>query len=286
MGHMNVRFYLAKAHQGMQHLATLLGLGPEALKDAGLRLDLKAQHIRYLRELHAGADLTIEGGVVKAEGTKLTFFQEVLPLTGEPVSATMTSELVLRDLATGEARDLPDGVLQKAKALSSDVPDYGAPRTLQIDQDIPVRTEAEALERRHITIAQEVVRGAQVDQDGYLYPDEFIGFVSNGLGHLFGDITSHLPERYQRTEDIGGAALEYRFDIVRLPRCGEGIKVLSAPAEIFEKVYMLRHILVSPERGDVLARAESVHIAFNLKTRKSILVPDHLRAGMEAFLGV
>lgn len=70
MGHMNVRFYLGKAHQGLVHAGVMIGLGPKALAAMGAELVVDDQHIRFLRELRAGADLSIDAGSSRSTGTR------------------------------------------------------------------------------------------------------------------------------------------------------------------------------------------------------------------------
>ncbi len=285
MGHMNVKFYLGKAHQGLVNVGALLGLGPRALEAMGAELVLERQHIRFLREMHAGADLSIEAGVVEISGGVLTIFQEVLPLAASHVSATLVTKITLRDIKSGAVISFSDDVLARAGELATDIPDYGTPRTLSLDDPLFGMNEAAAIRTGHLPVSIAAVRSDQVDKGGCLYPDQYIGHISDGIGMLFGLMTKGLDDEiYERSETTGGAALEYRFDFLKQPRLGDTIKVLSAPKQIMDKVYVLNHVIVDGETGEPFARANSVHIAFDLVTRKSVPVPDLLRRGLEAHL--
>lgn len=285
MGHMNVRFYLGKAHQGLANVGVTLGLGPAAVAAMGAELVIEDQHIRFLRELQAGADLSIDAGVVEIGGSGLTLFQEVLPLAASHVAATLVSRITLRDLKSGDAVPLPDSAIQKAKELVTEIPDYGTSRSLSFGEDLDGKDEADALRMGHFPVCLATIRSDQVDVEGHLYPDHFMGHISDGIGVLFGLLTKDLDEKmYERSETTGGAALEYRFQYINRPRVGQALKILSAPKQIMEKVYMLSHVIVDPETGELYARANSVHIAFDLVKRKAILVPDLLRKGLEAHL--
>ncbi|MDP1964510.1 MAG: thioesterase family protein, partial [Reyranella sp.] len=55
MGHMNVRFYVTRAMEGLVGLAAALGLPHAFTQEAGSTLIVGEQHIRFLREAHAGA---------------------------------------------------------------------------------------------------------------------------------------------------------------------------------------------------------------------------------------
>jgi len=68
MGHMNVRFYVARAMEGLVGLAAALGLPHAFAAHAGATLLVREQHIRFLREARAGAALHMTGGVVVVLG--------------------------------------------------------------------------------------------------------------------------------------------------------------------------------------------------------------------------
>jgi acyl-CoA thioester hydrolase len=55
MGHMNVRFYVVKAVEGLATLAALIGMPDAFRSDATSTLLVREQHIRFLKEAHAGA---------------------------------------------------------------------------------------------------------------------------------------------------------------------------------------------------------------------------------------
>ena len=60
MGHMNVRFYVAKAMEGLAELAHIAGLGHAFRANVQSTLRPREQHIRFMKEAHAGAPFTID----------------------------------------------------------------------------------------------------------------------------------------------------------------------------------------------------------------------------------
>jgi len=54
MGHMDVRFYVARAMEGLVGLASALGLNGAFRERANATLLVKDHHIRFLREARAG----------------------------------------------------------------------------------------------------------------------------------------------------------------------------------------------------------------------------------------
>lgn len=215
----------------------------------------------------------------------MTLYQEVLPLAASHVSATLITKVALRDVETGADRDFPETVIEKAKALLTNIPDYANPRTLSLDIDVSGSDQAAAIRSGHLDVCVATIRSDQVDELGHLYPEQYIGHISDGIGNLFGLLTKGPDEAiYERSDGIGGAALEYRFQFLKRARVGDALKVWSAPVRLQEKTWVLEHVIVNGETGETFVRANSVHISFDLKTRKSIPVPDLLRRGIEGHL--
>ena len=64
MGHMNVRFYVARAMQGLAGVAAALGM-PDAFRaQAAASLVVRQHHIRFLNEARAGTPLHMTAGVL------------------------------------------------------------------------------------------------------------------------------------------------------------------------------------------------------------------------------
>jgi acyl-CoA thioesterase FadM len=62
LGHMNVRFYLAKASEALANLAEHAGLGGVFRADTHATLRARDIHIKFLAEARPGAPLAIQGG--------------------------------------------------------------------------------------------------------------------------------------------------------------------------------------------------------------------------------
>jgi len=65
MGHMNVRFYVAKMMEGLVELAHAAGLAHAFRERAQSTLRPRDQHIRFIEEAHAGAPFTMTGCVLE-----------------------------------------------------------------------------------------------------------------------------------------------------------------------------------------------------------------------------
>ena len=65
MGHMNVRFYVAKMMEGLAELAHVAGLGHAFRAKSPSTLRPRDQHIRFIKEAHAGSPFTMTGCVLE-----------------------------------------------------------------------------------------------------------------------------------------------------------------------------------------------------------------------------
>ena len=105
MGHMNVRFYVAKAMEGLAELAHSVGLGHAFRANAQSTLRPRDQHIRFMKEAHAGAPFTMTGCVLEVNETSVL---REAALAGAGI-AMLPTYFVGGDLASGAlVRLLPD----------------------------------------------------------------------------------------------------------------------------------------------------------------------------------
>jgi len=75
--HLNVRFYLAKANQGLPFVLEAIGLPPLLLEKMDARPRIHAQHVRFLKEARPATPLTVYAGLAASGGHQLTLYAEV-----------------------------------------------------------------------------------------------------------------------------------------------------------------------------------------------------------------
>ena len=91
MGHMNVRFYLARAYEGLAGLAAALGMPDAFSPHAEATLQIREHHVRFLREAHVGAPLHMTAGVVELGESDVVVVQMLVhSLTGQTCAAITT----------------------------------------------------------------------------------------------------------------------------------------------------------------------------------------------------
>jgi acyl-CoA thioester hydrolase len=276
MGHMNVRHYFGRANDALACLVAELGLGPTALRERGLMLRARDQHIRFSRELRPGTSYAIHAGCVAEDATLLATYLEVRTLAQE-VCATVQTDLVLIDVASGRSVPWPVSQLTAAERLRCEVPEYGRERgvTRYAPQYRPGR--AEVSERGLIGAYLGPVRAEHCDAESFMKESAFMGCVADGIGHFF-----HALQDGPRPQGIGGAALEYRFVFYEWPRADDILEVRSGLKAVGNKTIHMQHCICSVDSGRCVAASEAVAVWFDLTTRKAVPIPAEARRMLEA----
>jgi acyl-CoA thioester hydrolase len=282
MGHMNVRFYVARAMEGLASLAALLGMPDAFTPHAESTLVVCEHHLRFLREARAGDPLHMTGGVVSLGETGADLLQVLVhTATGTP-AATMLTRVVHARPRDGRGFSWPRRTAAAAAALSVKVPAFAAPRSIRADGEAPLHGLVDgAVDLTEI--ARGVIMPAHVDIFGRMRPDEFIGRVSDGVPALLRGIrravAAAAPEPPGR---VGGAVLEYRLAYLNWPRCGDHVAVRSGLAGHDEKTQRVGHWMIDPLSGAPWAFAEAVAVSFDLDTRKIIPIAEAARPVLDA----
>ena len=119
MGHMNVRFYVAKAVEGLATLAALIGMPEAFCADANSTLLVREQHIRFLKEAHAGAALHMVGGVVEMGESEARLVQLLIHSNSGEIAASFQTVVVHATARDGVAFPWSDRTREKAAALAA-----------------------------------------------------------------------------------------------------------------------------------------------------------------------
>jgi acyl-CoA thioester hydrolase len=276
MGHLNVRHYFARAYEGLAMLALQCGHSPGLLREGGLSLRARDQHVRFHRELRPGTPYVVSAGVLNASEERLQVFEEIRFATEPTLAATIVSDIVLASTRSAEPVRLSSEFVARARELTMELPEYGAPRGIPRDppRSPPPRDEGIG---RGLTGAYlgPVVR-EDCDEHGRMLESAFMARVADGIGHFFRTLRAGL-----RPDGIGGAALEYRYVFYRRPRLGDVIEVRSGLKGLGNKTLHICHWIFDVETGACLATSEAVVVSFDLTARKAVAIPDDARAIMQ-----
>ena len=284
MGHLNVRFWVAKSFEGIAGLAAQLGMPRAFTAGAESTLVVREQHIRFLREARAGAGLIMTGGVVEMGETDARLLLVIRHLSGEPAA---TFQVVVSHVTSTDLRAFPwpARIREAADALRVEIPAYAAARGLDLAPVQPMASHAKALELNLTRIGMGVIAPAECDVFGRMRGEMFIGRVSDGVNRLFGE-TRPGPEPVsgEPLPNIGGAVLEYRVLHLDWPRAGDSIELRSGFAAVEARTRRVMHWMVDPVSGRAWASAEAVVISFDLDARKVVDIPPAAQASYRAQL--
>jgi acyl-CoA thioester hydrolase len=283
MGHMNVRFYVAKAMEGLAELVHVVGLGHAFRANAQSTLRPRDQHIRFMKEAHAGAPFTMTGCVLEVSETSVLLYQQITHQSGEPCAAIRTWVDHV-DVDTGAPFTWTSDTRRRMKAMTDVAPEACAPRSIDLSV-VPRKTatmaDADAIGAP--VIGRGVVLPQQIDQTGRMMPEFFIGRVSDSVGHLlrpWREKVGREAEARGETVKLGGAVLEYRLAYRRWPRAGDRFVIRSARGFQKEKTHSFVHWLIDPVSGEAWCTTEAVAVVLNLATRKIMPATAELQASL------
>jgi acyl-CoA thioester hydrolase len=269
--HMNVRFYITRAGEGLVGLAAALGMPGAFMPAAAASLMIREHHIRFLREARSGALLHMRAGVLSLSETEAEVLQVLFhSASGEP-SASFVTHLSHVTAHDGRPFPWPRQVRERAAGLSVALPKYAAPRGLTLG---PFESRA-SLERAEALGLRRIALGAVSPRDcdvfGRLRADQVIGRISDGIPQLVAEtrsiIASHAESQPKR---VGGAVLEYRLAYLDWPRAGNRMSVHSGLAAIDATAQRIVHWVLDPETGRPWATSMAVAATLDLDARKIV----------------
>jgi acyl-CoA thioester hydrolase len=276
MGHLNVRYYFARANQGLAMLAFHCGLPPSLLRERQLCLRARDQHVRFHREMRPGASFVVTAGVLQASADQLQVFEEIRNIEADAVAATIVTEVMLLSTLDGAQQAFPPEFVARAHELATELPDYAQARGVPREAARTPALRSEAIERGLTGAYLSPVLPEDCDEHDRMLESAFMARVADGIGHFF-----HMLRQGRHPDGIGGAALEYRYVFYQRPRLGDLIEVRSGLKALGNKTLHMCHWIFAVESGVCVASSEAVAVSFDLTARKAVPIPDAVRAAMQ-----
>ena len=278
MGHVHVRFRLARALEGLAGAARLLRL-PDAFRaGASSTLAVREMHVRFLREAHAGAPLHMTAAVTRWGEADADLCLLLLHADGAPAS---TFRLRVEHASPeGRVFPWPARARAAAEALAAAVPPAAAPRSLGFGDPPP---SAASLARAEVLgllcIARGLIGPAGCDVHGALRPDEFIGRVSDGAARLMAPVREAAAAASPGVR-VGGAVVEHRLLMLERAGAGDHLEMRSGLAEVGERVSRVAHWALDPVSGRAWVSSEAVVVCFDLDARRILPLPPAAQAAL------
>lgn len=281
MGHLNVRFWVAKAMEGFSAFIAEMGLPRAFSPEAKTTVLVQEHHMRFLKEARAGAALWMSGSVVELGADWAQLALVIRHADGTP-GATFQTRAV--HVATADLKPCPwpEAVLARAKAMAGPVPTYAAARSVELGPVVSEASLGRALDLGLTRIGLGIVGPQDLDIFGRMRAELFIGRVSDGVARLFGETRAgpalapgEVPPR------IGGAVLEYRIVYHAWPRAGDRTEIRSGFAGAEAKTRRVMHWMLDPESGKPWVTSEAIVISFDLDRRKVIEISPEALASFQ-----
>jgi len=284
MGHMNVRFYVARFMEGLAGLAMRLGLPHAFSPEATATLMVEEHHLRFLREARAGAPLIMTGGVAELGETDAVFLQVLTHAdSGEPCATALTR--VAHTTSVGRSFPWPSRTAAAAEALAVEVPAWAAPRSIETG---PIQTAASlnAADRLGLGCASRGAIGpVDCDAFGRMRPEIFIGRVSDGVPGLLSPVRKAVAASVgEAVKRIGGAALEYRLIYLDWPVAGDHLELRSGLSGFDDKTQRMTHWLLDPVTGRPWGVSEVVAVNLDLDARKIVPISPEARDALKDYV--
>ena len=273
MGHMNVRFYVARAAEGLVGLANALGVRGAFRERANSTLLVRDHHIRFLREARSRAPLHMVAGVLEMGECEARFLQLLIHSTTGELAASF--QTVVAHVTTFDERPFPWS--QATRRLGDDlrisVPERAAPRSLDLAPSAGRANLAEAEALGLIRLATGAISAGDCDAFGRMRADLFIGRVSDGIPGLSAALRAGAGGAAGRSPDsVGGAVLEYRLAYHAWPRAGDRFEIRSGLTDVQDRTLHWTHWMLDPETGGAWGSSQAVAVALDLTARKIIPV--------------
>jgi acyl-CoA thioester hydrolase len=282
MGHMNVRFYGARASEGLIGLAAALGLTNAFRPNAEATLLIKEQHIRFVREARSRAPLHMVAGVLEMGECDARVLQLLIHSDSGEICAAFQS--IVAHATSRDERSFPwsSDTRRRAADLAIELPARGAPKSLTLAPVSSVASLAEADRLGLVRLSAGALRSDDLDVFGRMRPEVFIGRVSDGIPRLVSAFRATVSNGAPtRPANVGGAVLEYRLIFLAWPRAGDRFEVRSGVAGVDERSQRMIHWLLDPTTGQAWGTSEAMAISLDLDARKIIPITPQARAQIE-----
>lgn len=279
MAHLNVRFYIARAMEGLQSfgevLGGLAGVGPRAA------FQVREQHIRFIREARVGTPLYMTAAVLGLEEGGLRVLQILYHSLSDEICATFVSLVAFVLSETGEQMPWPQSIVRRTNDLIVAMPPEAAPKGIVGGAAVSIATLKKADELGVSVIGRGVIMAAECNQFGRMRPEVVIGRISAGLNHLVLPIRQTMEKLMNLPGRVGGAALEYRILYFRFPLIGTPVELRSGLSAVTPKWIRMNHWLIDSRTGQAFASAENISANLDLKERKSIALDGELLSALQ-----
>ena len=269
LGHLNMRHYLYKAQQARQMFIMMLGLPKAFTKGYPSSVKFMDAHIQYKKESHPGQLLRIETGLLEITDISMTLLHVIYHADSGAISATIIENIEHVYLSTGQSFNWPKRVMTAATAYHVDMPNYAAPRSLDLKTTPKAPTQIQLEDWGVKPIGRGVFQRTETDMFGRVMGAAIMGRASDCVAHY----KQGWPEAHgskAESNNVMGILLETRFICHTPVSAGLPFVFYSAVADINRRTRRLVHTMINPFDGTAIASMDAVAALFDLEARKII----------------
>ena len=284
LGHMNVRYYIARMEAANQRLLNEVG----AHKAASTRNQRVDTYTRFRHEQFEGATLHTYGGVLAITEGGLRSYVEIRNPETEQLAASFIVTTTPMDVESRAPLPLTSATVPTSLAI--EIPDYAAPRTLELGPS-----------KQNITLAELDNLIPEVDSGGMMSGKREATVEAgdiDGSGWLRADLElmflpfAKLAAAEQGTQGppvfttpdgkrVGWAVMETRTQNFGQVQLGDELAYFSADIDLQAKSRISRRWAFNRHSGALLGLSDTVGVCIDLDARRAIPWPEDLRALIE-----
>ncbi|MDZ7673780.1 MAG: thioesterase family protein [Acidimicrobiales bacterium] len=269
LGHMNVRYYAVNASCGTRALLDELGW-------AGGSYSVDDVYTRHHREQLVGTPLEVRSGVLAADADEVRLHHELRASDSGTLAATFIHGVRARD-DQGRHASFPGELVEAATAGVVPQPAHAAARTISLDADpLAVAPSIDTVLDRGLAIRRPRLVAADECHDDGSYRTELAPLLTWG-GKPIEGAPGGVPHETSDGELMGWASMETRLVVSAWPRAGDRIQSFGAPIQVLDKVTHRIQWAFDLESGELLNAFEVVSMAFDIRARRPMAIPELFR---------
>ena len=263
MSHMNVQYYFGK------HADAIKCLFNKINSFSKIKIDYKILKERciFSREVHLNSALEIVFKVKSIENNELLLLSKVYSIDHENVSAYFETSISL-DI-NEQIKNIISNLFSLDTITFLNELEFSNLRPLT-DNRPPQNYSREAF-----ISCKSAVNTLDLDYEEMGSSQFKIGCVSDAATHLFTYCGADF--NWRNEYDIGSAALDYSVRYFKDAPLGMAVTMHTNFTKIGNKSLKFIHHMVDDSTGDVIMDIEIVAVLFDLKKRKSLVVPEDFR---------
>lgn len=268
LGHMNMRFYFARAAQARANFLIDLGLADVFKNSSFSTLVPTRQHIKYHKEVRPGEGMAAKTAIVHLSKTEIVLVH-IITKTPQIVSATIVETLQHISRRTGEAFAWPKRLRERAFLFKVEVPEEAIARNINIDEPLGSPSLVAADKFDLPVIGRGMFAPTECGAQGFVTKSAVIGRVSDSVQHLK---TAWPDLDFASDDGMSGALLEAQAMHRNRPKAGDCYVIRSGLRSASTHVRELCHWILDPVSGKCWSTFIGVGCRFNLKTRRLVKI--------------